>query len=125
TRSSVAATCIQSCPLRASASSAPTTTHGAGRNSGLNGRVASTSPPATLHSTTKASSEVARQLSAVRRVDGAPRTPHSIIADTLLSNTAAHPLLAARRCQRARGVGIGFARVRYHPGRGGHTWRLP
>src|SRR5438093_836664 len=49
TRSSVAATCTQSWPLRASSSRAPITTHGAGRNKGLKGFVSSTRPPATLH----------------------------------------------------------------------------
>src|SRR6267378_526068 len=95
TRSSVAATCTQSWPLRASSRSAPITTHGAGRNSGLNGRLASTRPPATLHSARKIASEASRQLSARRGGSDAPRNPHSIISGTLLSHTAANPPLAA------------------------------
>src|SRR5438876_4415 len=64
-------------------------------NNGLNGRVASTRPPATLHSARKITSEARRQRSTSRREREAPCRPHSIISGTLLSHTAANPPPAA------------------------------
>src|SRR5688500_15993404 len=88
TRSSVAPTCCQSCPFMASSTMAPSTTHGAGKNSGLNGRVSWTRPPARLQRRTNTSRAASRHRRARAGGSGSPCSPHSIMAGTLVSNMA-------------------------------------